>query len=184
MADIKITGLSAVTPPINKGSLVVSSTFDGVTTYTSEKVTVSQLADAVFLMDAEQKLTFDSSGTNKTFVEDSTTSGNNIKISSTYVGHYVASGSYWEVQSDGVNDYSKAWAYLDGAIAQLGSTGSNYYRMTATTFDITFNNSQLIKGDSTGLGFFNTTPVAQPTGIAVTAGGIHAALVSLGLITA
>ena len=72
MADIKITGLSAVTPPINKGSLVVSSTFDGVTTYTSEKVTVSQFADAVFLMDAEQKITFDSSGTNKILAKDST----------------------------------------------------------------------------------------------------------------
>ena len=35
-----------------------------------------------------------------------------------------------------------------------------------------------------GLGFFGATPVAQPTGVAVSAAGIHAALVSLGLITA
>ena len=34
------------------------------------------------------------------------------------------------------------------------------------------------------LGFFNATPVVQQTGIAVTAAGIHAALVNLGLITA
>jgi len=34
------------------------------------------------------------------------------------------------------------------------------------------------------IGFFNTAAVAQPTGVAVTAPGIHAALVSLGLITA
>lgn len=34
------------------------------------------------------------------------------------------------------------------------------------------------------LGFFGATPVVQRTGTAVTAGGIHAALVSLGLITA
>jgi hypothetical protein len=33
-------------------------------------------------------------------------------------------------------------------------------------------------------GFFGATPVVQPTGIAVTAAGIHAALVTLGLITA
>lgn len=32
--------------------------------------------------------------------------------------------------------------------------------------------------------FYGITPVAQQTGVAVTAGGIHAALVSLGLITA
>jgi hypothetical protein len=34
------------------------------------------------------------------------------------------------------------------------------------------------------IGAFGQTPVAQPTGVAVTAAGIHAALVSLGLITA
>ena len=33
------------------------------------------------------------------------------------------------------------------------------------------------------LGFYGATPVAQPTSVAVTAAGIHAALVSLGLIT-
>lgn len=34
------------------------------------------------------------------------------------------------------------------------------------------------------LGFYGQTPVAQQTGVAVTAGAIHAALVALGLITA
>ena len=34
------------------------------------------------------------------------------------------------------------------------------------------------------VGFYGTTPVAQQTGVAVSAAGIHAALVSLGLITA
>ncbi len=34
------------------------------------------------------------------------------------------------------------------------------------------------------LGFYATTPAARPTGVAVTAAGIHAALVTLGLITA
>ena len=33
-------------------------------------------------------------------------------------------------------------------------------------------------------GFFNTAPISKPTGVAVTAAGIHAALVSLGLIAA
>jgi hypothetical protein len=33
-------------------------------------------------------------------------------------------------------------------------------------------------------GFFGTTPIAKPTGVAVSAAGIHAALVSLGLIAA
>ena len=41
-------------------------------------------------------------------------------------------------------------------------------------------------GGSSGqkIGFFNATPVVQQTGVAVSAVGIHAALVNLGLITA
>ena len=38
--------------------------------------------------------------------------------------------------------------------------------------------------NATGIGFFATTPAARPTGVAVTAAAIHAALVTLGLITA
>ena len=34
------------------------------------------------------------------------------------------------------------------------------------------------------LGFFNKTPVVQQTGVAVSAAGIHAAIVNFGLITA
>jgi hypothetical protein len=34
------------------------------------------------------------------------------------------------------------------------------------------------------IGFYGTTPVALQTGVAVSAAGIHAALVALGLITA
>lgn len=41
-----------------------------------------------------------------------------------------------------------------------------------------------IRVNTTGIGFFNTTPAARPTGVAVSAAGVHAALVTLGLITA
>ena len=41
-----------------------------------------------------------------------------------------------------------------------------------------------IECNTTGIGFFAATPVAKPTGVAVDAAGIHAALVSLGLIAA
>lgn len=34
------------------------------------------------------------------------------------------------------------------------------------------------------IGFYGTAPVAQQTGVAVSAAGVHAALVALGLITA
>lgn len=45
-------------------------------------------------------------------------------------------------------------------------------------------NTEQVTVNSTGIGFFATTPAAQPTGVAVTAAAIHAALVTLGLITA
>lgn len=45
---------------------------------------------------------------------------------------------------------------------------------------------EIITGDwqfSGNIGFYGTAPIAQQTGVAVTAAGIHAALVNLGLIT-
>lgn len=48
--------------------------------------------------------------------------------------------------------------------------------------------SRRVAGDNltngTAIGFYGTTPIAQQTGVAVTAAAIHAALVNLGLITA
>lgn len=41
-----------------------------------------------------------------------------------------------------------------------------------------------VQFNSTGVGFNNTAPIAKPTGVPVDAAGIHAALVSLGLIAA
>lgn len=41
-----------------------------------------------------------------------------------------------------------------------------------------------IGGSGKTLGFFGATPAAKPTGVAVSAAGIHAALVTLGLIAA
>ena len=46
-------------------------------------------------------------------------------------------------------------------------------------------NGDLTIGTATGkVGFYGVAPVALQTGVAVTAGGIHAALVALNLITA
>ena len=42
---------------------------------------------------------------------------------------------------------------------------------------------KIIDMSATGIGFYGTGPQAQPTSVAVTAAGIHAALVTLGLIT-
>lgn len=56
----------------------------------------------------------------------------------------------------------------------------------ADKLDMIFSGTTGTKIGGTGakLGFYGTTPTALLTGVAVTAGGIHAALVTLGLITA
>ena len=40
-----------------------------------------------------------------------------------------------------------------------------------------------IQADGLTVGFYGTTPIVQQTGVPVSAAGIHAALVNLGLIT-
>jgi subtilase-type serine protease len=52
--------------------------------------------------------------------------------------------------------------------------------ITATTLRATGN----LFANATSLGFYGTTGIIQQTGVSVTAAGIHAALVNLGLFTA
>ena len=244
MADVKFTGLSAVTPPINKSSLVAAATFDGVTTYTSEKVTISQLADSVFLMDAEQKITFDSSGTNQTVISDSNSNaqldigqgGNALYFTtdagteaegviwcgddSTYIGH---TGANLAINPDtsaifGTSTSVLPVMYMELSASQnigfiygnnsvgtvVSDNTSDGYALILNSRNSTFSagvtNSVILGGvgvvadeddtaftynlehQGTKLGFYGTTQIAKPTGVAVSAAGIHAALVSLGLI--
>ncbi len=69
-----------------------------------------------------------------------------------------------------------------GHIRHLVKTGEMHQ------FYVQFVDKMHIKADGMtvvgDVGFYNTTPVAQPTGVSVDAAGIHAALVTLGLITA
>jgi hypothetical protein len=62
---------------------------------------------------------------------------------------------------------------------------TNLYRSAADTLKT---DDSLVVGTALSVvgnvGFFNTTPVAKPTGVGVTAADIHAALVTLGLIAA
>lgn len=57
---------------------------------------------------------------------------------------------------------------VGGELLKARNSGSTYF---------------LVMNDGS-IGFFGHAPVARPTGVAVTAAAIHAALVSLGLITA
>lgn len=71
MADIKFTGLSAASGIPDNGSVLAISTYDGVSTYTSEKYTMTQVKDIVYVMEAEDKISF-TGGTNKIFAQDTT----------------------------------------------------------------------------------------------------------------
>lgn len=64
--------------------------------------------------------------------------------------------------------FQKNLQYMDGRNIQLG-IGTGTKIGTAGTQK---------------MGFYGATPIIRPTGVAVSAGGVHAALVSLGLITA
>lgn len=94
------------------------------------------------------------------------------------------------------------------AFSFVGDPDTGFYRVAADWFGIStggairvdFNTARasyaegfnIAVGTATGtkigtatnqkLGFYNATPIVKPTGVAITAAGIHAALVSLGLI--
>ena len=54
-----------------------------------------------------------------------------------------------------------------------------------TTPAVQFLGQDVQAGNTVGtVGFYGTTPVVKPTSVAVSAAGIHAALVTLGLIAA
>jgi hypothetical protein len=90
----------------------------------------------------------------------------------------------WELESSTTADQSAA------AIKVLWNDATHASRkadLVLTAYDSGGEREGLrIRGDGSGpaIGFFGTAPAARPTGVAVTAAGIHAALVTLGLITA
>lgn len=108
----------------------------------------------------------------------------------------------WDESADAFG-FSKGIDFSSGSCGtgeiRLGSVGV-YARNAANDADaalIRFSSDRLTLGDDSpvvdiligadttaDIGFYGTTPVALQTGVAVTAAGVHAALVNLGLITA
>lgn len=82
MANIKFTGLSTATPPIDNGSVIAVSVYDGVSTYTSEKLTFTQLKDEINLFER---------GTNGTDTKPNITGDlNTINSANSVIGGGVA----------------------------------------------------------------------------------------------
>lgn len=88
------------------------------------------------------------------------------------------------ISSSGVGNTLNVLAIGTGGLVQIGgstvlmaeSGGDHIMSVGATGIEIGASGSSV--------GFYNATPVAKQTGVAVTAGAIHAALVNLGLISA
>jgi hypothetical protein len=75
-----------------------------------------------------------------------------------------------------------ATVYIDDAPqAGANATITNSYALWVNQGRVRLGGSLQVGGN---VGFYGAAPVAQQTGVAVTAGAIHAALVNLGLITA
>lgn len=68
--------------------------------------------------------------------------------------------------------------YLEGVIANMMKTGSYTFKKEVVFYE----GIKMTTGKK--IAFYGATPIVRPTGVAVSAAGIHAALVSLGLITA
>jgi hypothetical protein len=78
---------------------------------------------------------------------------------------------------------------MDGTAGSITQTSGNLTISTSTPAVLSLSvgaaGSLQLGGNSAALlGFFATAPAARPTGVLVSAAGIHAALVTLGLITA
>ena len=105
--------------------------------------------------------------------------GGNVGIGTTSPGAYrlnVAGGDVY-VASTTAGAANAGALVLQGGIS-AGNTGSaaSYFGGAAT-----FAGAVTVGGN---VGFYNNAPVAKPTGVAVTAAAIHAALVTLNLIAA
>jgi len=95
-----------------------------------------------------------------------------------YIVHSV--GDYFELTGSGtIRGINRAngnnqYSIYNGNLLEYGLGGSGD----------TINGPIVTESNTNKLGFFGADPVAQQTGVAVSAAGIHAALVNLGLITA
>lgn len=72
---------------------------------------------------------------------------------------------------------------LKGILTTSG-TGTGDLNVATVTTSGAINVGGALNHDGTTVGFYGTTPIAKQTGVGVTAGAIHAALVALGLIAA
>lgn len=148
--------------------------------FTSGSLQTTAEAGAMEFLTDKLYFTITSSAVRNEVVLDHPTTGSSI-TSGIVHGEDSAGGAATNLVVRGGDSTSKAGnggtLVLSGGSSSGGTSGST----SITKVDGT---TKLVEVNETGLGFYSATPVAQQTGVAVTAAGIHAALVNLGLITA
>jgi hypothetical protein len=82
---------------------------------------------------------------------------------------------------DFVTMYSGSWEWKDRGTSTVQASISG--ETGAANFN-DLNIDAALNHDGSTVGFYGTTPIAKQTGVAVSAAGVHAALVALGLISA
>jgi len=109
-------------------------------------------------------------------------------------GNTTANGGRFEMNAGNANSSGSGGSFFLSSGFSLGGVGGDFTFLVSdgatangsmyfnTNYGTVIQLTSSLLGDQQ-LGFFNATPVAQPTSVPVTAAGIHAALVSLGLIT-
>ena len=109
--------------------------------------------------------------------------GSPLTLISCTVDHPITIDENWKVTIIGCNFNSVVNATAtDVIIVAIGNHGATY-NLTGNSTAIQMDGSGA-NFDMYSIGFYGAAPVAQQTGVAVSAAGIHAALVNLGLITA
>ena len=113
--------------------------------------------------------------------------GQNLSLSSGGSGRWVMVGTSpfnLTAQTDLTCLAAGLGAALLPGLTFRGDLDTGFYSPGANQVGITCAGAAVLLAGSATLGFFGTAAVARPTAVAVTAVGIHAALVTLGLITA
>ncbi len=110
-----------------------------------------------------------------------------------FIGHSAVAAAAVDVRS--VTIGTSTTPYAGGEIISIGTRAISGITNQVTIGNIGTNCSVNLRGGTAigagirigattnqKIGFYNTTPITKPTAVPVTAAGIHAALVSLGLI--
>ena len=121
----KFSELNAVVLPIDYGSIMAASTYDGVSAYTSEKYTLDNTQNIMLVNTNPNGRTINFQAPSATPII--TADSSNLELYNTDASTY-----YWVNDGNG-GDFSKVWFYGDSSVTSFGfgqnggANGNSYY---------------------------------------------------------